>query len=336
MDDLKELARSPIDLFQQFIEQVRVILAEEGLSSTQAMEKVKEVRRRTLGATEDLIKTFRHKVTERERELRAILSSDREDLAKQAHKLLRDLGQIINHWSLRDKLTRSWEDQSAPAMLADYEQALRDNDSDKTEIFEAEAERFFARKGDPQALAQFMALCGRSQDARFTPAQRDARTALEELQRLKGEVTVALSLITSVAHAYSGLVPLSTQWRKHERHSLDLVDQRSVRLTAHREGDPPLPLTLLEFSEGGLRIQSPETFPEGSILNLSLKLQGVTEQPISFQGEVRWCREDPNQPGHYLLGLCVIGETDGTWRDLFAELVNQISTFKDLFSSYTG
>src|SRR3990172_5338262 len=84
LDDIKRMARSPFQLVDQFIEQARTITAEAQVSPAVAIEKFKQLHERLIRETEDLLKTFRLKVSQREQELQALLQSVREDLATQA------------------------------------------------------------------------------------------------------------------------------------------------------------------------------------------------------------------------------------------------------------
>jgi len=136
--------------------------------------------------------------------------------------------------------------------------------------------------------------------------------------------------------AYGGLVPLGALWRKEGRQSLDQVDQRGISVMLHRDEHTSLPVTLLEFSKSGLKVQASEKFPAGTILTLSLEFPGVTERPISFKGKVRWCKEEPNQQGPYALGLQLVEGPEGRWLELFPKLLSQVTEMNRLFSSLGG
>lgn len=336
LDDIKRMARSPFQLVDQFIEQARKITAEAQVSPAVAMEKFKQLHERLIQETEDLLKTFRLKVSQREKELQALLHPVREDLATQALKAVRELHRVIDRFAQKEKLTRRWQDQSASALLAEYQKALRRGDVDKIEIFEAEAEGFLARKGDPQALSDFVALRAQSLGSRLTPAQKEAKAALEELSRIKEEAKITMCFLAFTFPAYGGLVPLGALWRKEGRQSLDQVDQRGISVMLHKDEHTSLPVTLLEFSKSGLKVQASEKFPAGTILTLTLEFPGVTEREISFKGKVRWCKEEPNQQGRYALGLLLVEGPEGRWLELFPKLLSQVTEINSLFSSLGG
>ncbi|MGH7363331.1 MAG: PilZ domain-containing protein [Candidatus Methylomirabilales bacterium] len=336
VDDIRKMAGRPFQLVDQFIEEARRLATEEQLAPAAAMEKFKQLQQRLVQETEDLLKTFRLKVSQREQELQALLHPGREDLATQALKAVRELHRVIDRFAQKEKLTRRWQDQSASALLTEYQKALRRSDLDKIEIFEAEAEGFLARKGDPQALSDFVALRAQSLGSRLTPAQQGAKAALEELSRIKEEAKISLCFLAFTFRAYGGLVPLGTLWRKEGRHSLDQVDQRGVSVVLHKNGHTSLPVTLVDFSKSGLKVQASEMFPEGTILSVSLDFPGVTEQAIVFKGKVSWCKEEPDQPGRYALGLLLVEGPEGRWPELFPRILSQVSEINNLFSSLGG
>ena len=336
VDEIRKMAASPFQLVDRFIEEARKITTDEQVAPAAAMEKFKQLQQRLVRETEDRLKTFRRKVSQKEQELQAILHPGEEDTARQALRAVRQLERAIERLTLKDRLSRRWEDQSAPALLAEYRKALRVREKDTIEIFEAEAERFLARKGDPQAVSDFVTLRTQSQESRLTTTQREARTALDELKRIKEEAKITLCFLAYTFPAYGGLIPLSALWRKEERHSLDQVDQRGISLTIRKDGKASLLVTLVEFSKSGLKVQASEKFAVGAILDLSLALSGATQEAISFTGKVRWCREEPTQQGQYALGLQLVEAPEGRWMQLFPKLLNQVTELDDLFSSLGG
>lgn len=333
VDELKQLAKAPLQLFQRFLGEARTLMTEEGRSRAATLEKLKALRARTLHETEELLQRFRQKVSEEERHLQMIICPPREEFAAQTRRLLRELTQVIERLVLKEQLTRRWDEQLSSALLAEYEAALREGDPHRIEIFEANAEQYLARKGDLQILAQFLALRSRSQEARLTPSQREAQAALAELHRMIQHATVAFSLVASVAQADKGPLLEAATWRQEDRHEIDRLDQLGIAAALSREGQPVLPVMLLDCSKQGLQVEAPEEFLPGTILSLSVKLPGLTEEASPFKGEVRWSREDPNKPGRYLLGLSVIEETEGPWRDLLPAFLHQINAIRALFPS---
>lgn len=394
MDDLKHMVTGPIELFGTFIAEVRSILAEESLIPSSALEKFQRTLDRFSQDTENLLRTFRQKVIDKEAELQAVLYPVRYDLTGQARVALRQLSQTVGRFSLRrklarpgaqtgdtllaeyrealargdthtleifeaeahgildrkmedlaeqgltalqelsrvisrmalkEKLTRTWEEQTATALLAGYQEALAEGDIDKVELFEAEAERFLTRKGDLQALAKFVALKAQPLESRLTPAQREAKAALQELNRIKEEAALGMCLLASVSKFHAGLVPMCTQWRREVRHPVDEEAQRGISIGLHTDADPPLPAILVEWSNGGLRVQCREMFPPGRTLGLSMQFPRLQEQALSFKAEVRWFQEESNQPGRYLLGLRIVRGVEIPWGELFPQLMEQLA-----------
>lgn len=333
LDEIKTMARGPFQLVDRFIEQARRITSEAQASPAGAMEKFRSLQERLLQQMEDLLKAFRSKVSQKEQELHAVLTPAREDLAKQALQAARELTRVVERLCLKETLMRRWQDESPAAILADYQQALRRAEKETLEIFDAEAEAVLARKGDPEAVRTFTALRAEFLESRLSPAQKAARSALEELSRIKEETKITLCFLASTFRAYGGLVPLGTLWRKEERHDLDQVDQRLVSVMIQREDRTALPVTLLEFSKTGLKVQSAEVLPAGRVVSLTLELPGTTEGAIAFRGEVRWCKPEPNQHGRYTVGLQLVEGLEGRWLDLFPKLLNQVYEISSLFSS---
>jgi len=393
MDDLRQMTKAPIELFGMFIAEACSILTEEALMPSAAMEKFQHAQESLGQVTEQLLKTFRQRVIEKEEALQAILkpvrrdlpgqardaitrlyqivgrfslrhkltqgqsgtallteyqeallkgddekvevfeaeaqgylAGKKDDLAEQGLKALQEIARVMARFSLKEKLTRAWEEQSAADLLGEYEQALAAGDTDTIEIFEAEAERFLARKGDPQAVASFVALKDQPLESRLTPAQREAKAALRELSRIKEEAALAMCLLASISRFHAGLVPLCTQWRREVRHRVDETTQRSISAVFRKDIDPPLPVSLVDWSKSGLRVQCPEIFPAGTTVGLSLQFRGLKDQTIFFKAEVRWFQEEPNQPGRYALGLRIVRGVEIPWREFLPKLVEQATS----------
>lgn len=338
MDDLRTMARRSLQLFEEFIAEVRAIMAVQGLSTADAKEKIKGKQQVLLQETEELLNNFRVKVIEKEQEFETVLYPEQEDLIEGARKAVRDLYRVIDRFALKEKLLRRWKEQSSSAMLAEYQQALRDDHLDRIEIFEAEAERYLARKGDPEVLSKFATLRAQSLDPRLTPTQKKAKTALAELHRIKQEAIVGLSFLTSASQLFGDLIPpTSVMWRMEDRHHLNRIDRLGIVTALHQNGHPPRPVNLLDVSKTGLRVQVSEEFDPGTILDLSFESVGVTEQAINFTVEIRWCKKEPDgpeEPERYTLGLRFVEGTEGPWLDLFPKLLDQVDEFKALFSSF--
>jgi hypothetical protein len=388
MDDLRQMTKAPVELFGMFIAEACSILTEETLTPSAAMEKFQHAQESLGQVTEQLLKTFRQKVIEKEEALQGILhpvrqdlpaqardaikklsqivrrfslrhkltqgqsSADllteyqealykgdlekievfeaeaerfladkKDDLAEQALKALQDLARVIARFSLKEKLTRAWEEQSAAEFLGEYEEALAAADTDTIEVFEAEAERLLARKGDPQAEARFVALKSQPRESRLTPAQREAKAALQELSRIKEEAALAMCVLASMSRFHAGLVPLCTQWRLEVRHPVDEPAQQRISASIRTDAEPSLPVSVLDWSKSGLRVECPEMFPPGTTVGLSLQFPGVKDQAMLFKAEVRWFHEEPNQPGLYVLGLRIVRAAQIPWWELLPKLV---------------
>ncbi len=334
MDNIRTLGRQSLQLFEQFIAGARSVITEEGLSAAGATAKIKEQQERLVHETREVLQTFRTKVTHKEQELKAILHPARQDLVEQAREALRKVYQIIEQLSMKDKMVHRWVEQSASALVADYQGALSDGDMTKIEVFESEAEQYLAEKGDLEATSKFLALRAESEDSQLSPDQKKAKADLTELERIKEQVAVVVALLASGAKAYGGLAPLD--WRQEERYHLNHLDLLGVSVTLHREGYSPVPVSLTEISKGGLRVRASEKFFSGIVLTLSLKYPVVTEEAVSLNVEVEWCEQEQNEPGWYAVGLKIAEETGGSWLDLLPKIVEHFDAFQTILTSPFG
>lgn len=336
MEDFTKMTREILQLFDQFVASAHSAIDEEGGSSPAALEKINQNRQRLAQETGEVLRRFRTKVGEKERELKAILNHSRgEDFADKARDAARQLYQIIEDLSLRLKLIRRWQEQSASAIVAEYQETLTDGDIMKAEIFEAEAEWYLKQKGDPEATQRFLGLCAEFAEARLTPAQKQAKASLKQLDRTKQQAALAMAFLTWGAGVYGDPTPLTDQWRKEDRHHLDSVDLLGVAVALHRDGQPPVPAPVMDISKRGLRVRVPQEFSPspGTNLSLSVRYPGVTEGPIYFDVQVRWSEADPNGQGQYALGLQVIEGTEAPWLDVFPKIIDQIEAYRSLFFS---
>lgn len=331
MEEIRRSAQQCLQIFEQFVAGARSLMTEEGLSVAGAMERVKEQRERLVKEAKGVLRTFRSKVTEKEHELKAILHPERQDLIEQSREAVRKLYQIIEHLSLKDRLLHRWVEQSASALVADYEKALSEQDITQIEVFEAEAEKYLAEKGDLEATSRFLNLRAKSEESRLAPEQQKAKATLVELERIKEQVAVVVALFASGTEAYGGLAPL--EWRQEERIRLDRVDQVGVSAELNRKGQPTIHSSLMEISKGGVRLQAPEKLAPAAKLTLALRYPGVTQEAVSLEGEIEWCEQEENEPDRYGLGIKFIGEAVGRWADLFPQIVEQVEAFHALLSS---
>ncbi len=331
MDEIRRLGRQSLQLFEQFVAGARSVITEEGVSTTGAMAKIQEQRERLVQETKDVLRTFRARVTDKEQEVKAILHPPREDLLEQGRAAIRKIYQIIEQLVLKDKMVHRWVEQSGAAIVAEYEEVLSEGDLTKIEVFESEAEVYLAGKGDLEATSKFLSLRATSEESRLSPEQKKAKETLAELERIKDQVAVVVTLFTSGAKAYGDLAPL--EWRQEDRLHLGRVDQVGVTADLHRDGHLPLHVTLMEISKGGLRVRSPEEVSLGTLLTLSLKYPGVADKALSLKVEVEWCDKEADQPGQYALGLKLVEETATSWGELFPKIVEQAEAFHALLSS---
>jgi hypothetical protein len=333
VEALAKMTQQILQLFDQFVAGAHSAIAEDGVSSPIAMDKIRENRQRLVQDTDKVLKRFRTKVGEREHELRAILHPCDEDYTEKAREAARQLYQIIEDLALKVKLSRRWQEQSASAIVAEYQETLTDGDIAKAEVFEAEAEWYLTQKGDPEATAKFLALRAEFSDARLTPRQQQAKAMLKDLERIKQEAALSMAFLTWGARVYGDPAPLSDQWRKEDRHDLDTVDMLGVSVALHGEGIPPVSVAVTDVSKRGLRVLVPRQFSPGTKLTLSLRYPGVTEGSVSFEAQVRWSEEDPNEPGRHEIGLQVVEGTESPWLDVFPKIVEQIEAYRALFNS---
>jgi hypothetical protein len=331
VDEIRRLAQQSLQIFEQFVAGARSLMTEEGLSAAGAMEKIKEQRERLVTETKGVLRAFRTKVTEKEQELKAVVYPERQDLIEQARAAIREIYQIIEHLSLKDKMLHRWVEQSASALVADYQEAIAAGDIAKVEVFESEAEKYLAEKGDLEATSRFLTLRAASEESRMSAEQKKAKATLTELERIKEQVAVVIALFASGSEVYGGLAPL--EWRQEGRIPLDRVDQVGVSASLHRDGHPPLRASLTEISKGGVRVQVSEKLTAGMRLVLALKYPGVTKEAVSLETEVEWCEEERAEPGRCELGLGFVEGATGVWSALFPQIVEQVDAFHALVSS---
>jgi hypothetical protein len=84
-------------------------------------------------------------------------------------------------------------------------------------------------------------------------------------------------------------------------------------------GQPHLGLTLLDHSQGGVRLATREPLRPGAVVRLDLGTDGV--EAVEAFGEVRWTRRVPGS-GQYLTGI--------QFFDLPADKANELHSFLEL------
>ena len=82
--------------------------------------------------------------------------------------------------------------------------------------------------------------------------------------------------------------------RKHERIKKDLKSEVHTN-------DSMTYSTTRDISHGGIYISTPEPIEAGSIIDLSLYIQG--EEPINIKGVVRWARDSEDNEKRSGMGI---------------------------------
>ena len=88
MDDLKGLAKAPVELFSTFIAEARAIMDEQSPHPGDTLDKFEHARKSFGHEMERLLKELRQKIIEREEGLRAILHPSGQDLSTQAREAI--------------------------------------------------------------------------------------------------------------------------------------------------------------------------------------------------------------------------------------------------------
>ncbi len=320
MAELREMARAPVAVFDRFLGELQRITGDKALSAPMGLERVKELQAAMVREIEEGLQRFRAKVGESEAALAEILRPPRPKLFEEIQRATQHLARLIELAARRDKLMRAWEEQPADVTVAAYRAALEQHDQETAEFHEAEAERVLRRKGGPAALQRFLELRAQAEEARQTPAQKQARTDLDEIERLKHEVTLATRVVTSTLKVSGSIAAVGAGWRKGSRLRLDPEDQQRTSVLILPGPHPGMTASMVDASRAGMRLAISADLSPGTLLNLILRHANGRDGELRMQGEIRWCRADVRTPGRFLAGVRLVSTAGDQWAGLLNRL----------------
>ncbi len=320
MDDLREMARGPVGIFERFLGDLQRITSDKTIAAPIGIERLKDLQASVVREIEESLQHFRSKVGEAEAALVGTLRPPRPNLYEEIKRAVQHLQQLLELAARRDKLLRAWEDQPADALVEGYRAALDRHELETAEIYEAEAERALRRKGNPAALQTFLDLRTQAEEGRLSPAQKQAKADLEEIDRLKQEVTLATRVVASTLKVSGSIAAVGAGWRAGSRLRLGPEEQGRISVLILPGPHPGMTAHLLDVSRAGLRLALPEDLPPGAMLNLLVKQADGREGELRMQGEVRWCRTDARTPGRFLAGVRLLPRGGDQWLAMLGRL----------------
>lgn len=261
MDELRELAKAPAAIFNRFLGELQRITGDKTLATPRGLDRLQDLQAARMREIHESLQRFRAKVGEAQARLAEALRPPPSHLFEKIERTHQELFHLIDLAAQREGLLRAWEEQEAGAIVTAYCAALDAQDLETAEIYETEAERFLRRKGDAAALQSFLDLRALAEARGVTPAQRQAQADLEEIERLKGEVTFSTRVAASVLRVSGDIAPLVAGWRKGGRFRLDPAEQASLRVLILPGPHPGMTARVLDVSYGGMQLGAPREAP---------------------------------------------------------------------------
>ncbi len=318
--ELREMARGPMAIFERFMGELQRITGDKAIQAPLGVERLKELQAATVREIEESLQRFRGKVGEAEAALGGLLRPPRPSLDEEIQRLERQLGRLRGLAARRDALLGRWGGEPAEAVLQDYRAALESRDVELAELYEAEAEEVLRRSGEAAALQAFQALRAQAEEGRLSASQKQARARLEEIERLKNEVTLATRILASTLRVSGSLAVAGAGGRKGSRVRLDPEAQARTPILIHRGPHPALSASLVDASLTGLRVAIPEDLPAGSALDVIVKPGDDRQNEVRMQGEVRWSKPDARSLGRFLAGVRLGTRPGDEWATLVSRL----------------
>ncbi len=320
MDELREMARAPVGIFGRYIAELQRITRDKTLSASVGIERVNDLQAAMMREIEENVRRFRAKVGEVEPGLAATRRSPRPSLYEEIQLAARHLQHLMDQAARREKCLRAWEDQPAELLVEGYRAAVERNETETAQIYETEAERVLRRKGSPAALQAFLALRAQAEDTRLTPAQKKAQAEIEEIERLKSEITLATRAVASSLKVSGSIAAVGAGWRKGGRLRLDAEEQARTSVLVLGSPNPGMNAQMVDVSRAGMRLALSHELPVGATMQFIVKAINGREADIRLQGEVRWCRVDGRVPGRFLAGVGVVSRAGDEWTTVVARL----------------
>ena len=320
MNELRGMARGPVAIFERFLGELQRITGDKTLAAPVGIERLKELQAGMVREIEESLQHFRTKVGEAETGLVGMLRPPRPNLYEELKRAAQHLLRLVDLAARREKLLRDWEDQTAEAILEGYRTALDRHELETAELYEAEAERALRREGDSAALQTFLDLRAHAEEGRLSPAQKQAKADLEEIERLKDEVTLATRVVASTLTVPGSIAVVGAGWRKGSRLPLGQEERGNFSALILPGRHPGMTAHVLDVSRSGLRLALPEELPPGAMVNLIVRQGDARESELRTQGEVRWCRTDARTPGRFLAGVRLLPREGDPWLGMLSRL----------------
>ena len=178
---------------EKFTNEVKRITAMQALDITEKMALVREAGSSFSREMEGSIEIFSEQLEERKKELQKVLDAGKPDLVEQMRHLIMEMSAVVRKVELRDKLTKTWETESAEEVLQAYENSIAAVETTTMELFEAYAEDVLERKHNDAVLATFK----ERRDSRLAPLLTEVKQELQELERLGTSLFSILSVLAS-------------------------------------------------------------------------------------------------------------------------------------------
>jgi hypothetical protein len=233
---------------------------------------------------------------------------------------MQQLQHLLDLAARRDDLLRAWDDQPGDTLLEGYRAALERHELETVELYEAHAERALRRKGEAAALQAFLRLRAEAQEARWSPAQRQAKAELDEIERLKHQVTLATQVVSSTLKVSGSIATVGAGWRKGNRLRLVPEVQGRTSVLILSSPHPAMTAQLVDASRTGMGLLLPEALPPGAPLNVIVKPMDSRGAELQMQGEVRWCRGPVHVPGRFQAGVHLAPGAEGNWVSVLSHL----------------
>ncbi len=120
-------------------------------------------------------------------------------------------------------------------------------------------------------LQAFQALRAQAEDSRLTPSQKQAKADLEEIERLKNQVTLATRILASTLKVSGSLAVAGAGRSKGSRVRLYPAAQGRTAVLILAGPGPAMAASVVDASPTGLRLALREDLPPGSVLTFAVR-----------------------------------------------------------------
>ncbi len=320
MDELWELARAPGALFDRFLGEVQRIADDRTLAAPQGIARLQSLHAAMVREIEESVRRFRAQVGQAEARLVRVLRSPGPKPFQELPGAAQHPTRLIDLVARRLRGRRTCEDQPADAIAAGVpgRPGTARPGGDGTRRDRGRTPPPQGHRGQPaQAVLQLQAQPAAGWP---TPAQRQAQADLEELERLKHQVTLATQVLASTLRVSGGIAVLGAGWRQGSRLRLDREKQARFRVLMLSGQHPAMAPWMGDVSRGGMHVGLPEALPPGGVVHLIVNHAAGWAGEVRVQGEVRWCRADGHAPGRFRVGVRVVADEGDQWAALLTRL----------------